>query len=147
MYGRMMHDMQGNLTYQPYGKEGQAIYSISRGRTNAVMMDMAEKHGDATIHYNHECKKVDLKAGIVTLTNTLTNEEFTVQADLVFGVDGAFSAVRYNSFQKINRFNYSQNFVADGYREILLPANADGSYKMDKNALNLQPKMMRIKMN
>ena len=96
MYGRMMHDMQGNLTYQPYGKEGQAIYSISRGRTNAVMMDMAEKHGDATIHYNHECKKVDLKAGIVTLTNTLTNEEFTVQADLVFGVDGAFSAVRYN---------------------------------------------------
>ena len=82
MYGRMMHDLQGNLTYQPYGKEGQAIYSISRGRTNAVMMDMAEKHGDATIHYNHECKKVDLKAGIVTLTNTLTNEEFTVQADL-----------------------------------------------------------------
>ncbi len=140
MYGRMMHDMQGNLTYQPYGKEGQAIYSISRGRTNAVMMDMAEKHGDATIHYNHECKKVDLKAGIVTLTNTLTNEEFTVQADLVFGVDGAFSAVRYNSFQKINRFNYSQNFVADGYREILLPANADGSYKMDKNALHIWPR-------
>ena len=140
MYGRMMHDMQGNLTYQPYGKEGQAIYSISRGRTNAVMMDMAEKHGDATIHYNHECNKVDLKAGIVTLTNTLTNEEFTVQADLVFGVDGAFSAVRYNSFQKINRFNYSQNFVADGYREILLPANADGSYKMDKNALHIWPR-------
>lgn len=140
MYGRMMHDMQGKLTYQPYGKEGQAIYSISRGRTNAVMMDMAEKHGDATIHYNHECKKVDLKAGIVTLTNTLTNEEFTVQADLVFGVDGAFSAVRYNSFQKINRFNYSQNFVADGYREILLPANSDGSYKMDKNALHIWPR-------
>ncbi|MFM6934409.1 MAG: FAD-dependent oxidoreductase [Flavobacteriales bacterium] len=140
MYGRMMHDMEGNLTYQPYGKEGQAIYSISRGKTNAVMMDIAEKHGNATIHYNHDCKKVDLKAGIVTLTNTLTNEEFTVQADLVFGVDGAFSAVRYNSFQKVDRFNYSQNYIADGYREILLPANADGSYKMDKNALHIWPR-------
>lgn len=140
MYGRMMHDLEGNLSYQPYGKEGQAIYSISRGKTNAVMMDMAEKHGNATIHYNHDCKKVDLKAGIVTLLNTLTNEEFTVKADLVFGVDGAFSAVRYNSFQKVDRFNYSQNYIADGYREILLPANADGTYKMDKNALHIWPR-------
>jgi len=140
MYGRMMHDMQGNLSYQPYGKEGQAIYSISRGKTNAVMMDMAEKLGDATIHYNHDCNKVDLKEGIVTLTNTLTNKELSVKADLVFGVDGAFSAVRYNSFQKLNRFNYSQNYIADGYREILLPANADGSHKLDKNALHIWPR-------
>jgi len=140
MYGRMMHDMQGNLSYQPYGKEGQAIYSISRGKTNAVMMDMAEKLGDATIHYNHDCNKVDLKEGIVTLTNTLTNKELSVKADLVFGVDGAFSAVRYNSFQKLNRFNYSQNYIADGYREILLPANEDGSHKLDKNALHIWPR-------
>jgi len=140
MYGRMMHDMQGNLSYQPYGKEGQAIYSISRGKTNAVMMDMAEKLGDATIHYNHDCNKVDLKEGIVTLTNTLTNKELSVKADLVFGVDGAFSAVRYNSFQKLNRFNYSQNYIADGYREILLPANPDGSHKLDKNALHIWPR-------
>ncbi len=140
MYGRMMHDLKGNLSYQPYGKEGQAIYSISRGKTNAVMMDMAEKLGDATIHYNHDCKKVDLNAGIVTLTNTLTNEEVTVKADLVFGVDGAFSAVRYNSFQKLNRFNYSQNYISDGYREILLPANPDGSHKLDKHALHIWPR-------
>lgn len=140
MYGRMMHDMQGNLSYQPYGKEGQAIYSISRGKTNAVMMDMAETLGNATIHYNHDCNKVDLKEGIVTLTNTLTNKEISVKADLVFGVDGAFSAVRYNSFQKLNRFNYSQNYIADGYREILLPANTDGSHKLDKNALHIWPR-------
>src|SRR5690606_22401595 len=27
MYGRTMHDLEGNLTFQPYGKEGEAIYS------------------------------------------------------------------------------------------------------------------------
>ena len=140
MYGRMMHDLKGNLTYQPYGKEGQAIYSVARGKVNAVMMDMAEKKGNATIHYNHDCKKVDLKNGIVSLTNTLTGESFEAKADLIFGVDGAFSAVRYNSMQKLDRFQYSQNFVADGYREILLPANADGSYKMDKDALHIWPR-------
>ena len=65
MYGRMMHDLKGNLSYQQYGKEDEAIYSVSRGKVNATMMDIAEKFGKATIHYNHDCKKVDLKNGIV----------------------------------------------------------------------------------
>ena len=140
MSGRVMHDLAGNLTYQPYGKEGQAIFSVSRGKVNATMMDIAEKHGNAIIHYNHDCRKVDLKNGIVWLTNNLTGEEIEAKADLIFGADGAFSAVRYNSMQKLDRFQYSQNFIADGYREILLPANADGSYQMDKNALHIWPR-------
>ena len=140
MHGRMMHDLEGNLTYQPYGKEGQSIYSVSRGKVNATMMDIAEKYGKATIHYNHECRKVDLQKGIVYLTNTITGESFERQANLVFGADGAFSAVRYNSMQKLDRFQYSQNYISDGYREILLPANPDGSYRMDKNALHIWPR-------
>jgi len=140
MNGRMMHDLKGNLTYQPYGKEGEAIYSVSRGKVNATMMDIAENYGNATIHYNHDCKKVDLNSGTVYLKNMLTGEEVVAKADLVFGADGAFSAVRYNSMQKLDRFNYSQNFIADGYREILLPANQDGSYPMDKNALHIWPR-------
>jgi len=140
MYGRMMHDTNGNLTYQQYGKDGQAIYSVSRGKINATMMDIAENYGDATIHYNHECIKVDPVKGIVHLKNTETGEELEKQADLVFGADGAFSAVRYTSMQKLDRFNYSQNYISDGYREILLPANADGSYQMDKNALHIWPR-------
>ena len=31
MRGRMMHSVNGELTFQPYGKEGQAINSVSRG--------------------------------------------------------------------------------------------------------------------
>jgi kynurenine 3-monooxygenase len=140
MYGRMMHDIEGKLTYQQYGKEDQAIFSVSRGKINAKMMDIAEKHGNATIHYNTECKNVDLKNGIAFLKNSLTGEEFKVQADLIFAADGAFSAVRYNAMQKLDRFQYSQNYIADGYRELLLPANPDGSYPMDKNALHIWPR-------
>jgi kynurenine 3-monooxygenase len=140
MYGRMMHDTEGNLTYQAYGKEGQAIYSVSRGKINATMMDIAENYGNATIHYNHDCTKVELDSGKVHLRNTITGEEIVKQADLIFGADGAFSAVRYTSMQKLDRFNYSQNYIADGYRELLLPANPDGSYKIDKNALHIWPR-------
>jgi kynurenine 3-monooxygenase len=140
MHGRIMHDLEGNLTYQPYGKEGQAIYSISRGGVNAKMMDIAEQSGGAVIRYNTECTGVDTKQGKVSLHDLLTGEHFTDEADVVFAADGAFSAVRYTTFQKKDRFNFSQNFIADGYREILLPANADGSYKLDKNALHIWPR-------
>ena len=140
MYGRMMHDTKGNLTYQAYGKENQAIYSVSRGEINARMMDIAENHGNATIHFSHDCKRVDLQNGIVYLTNTITGESIEAKADLVFAADGAFSAVRYNSMQKLDRFNFSQNFIADGYREILLPANEDGTHKLEKNALHIWPR-------
>jgi kynurenine 3-monooxygenase len=140
MYGRAMHDLEGNLTNQPYGKEGQAIYSVSRGGVNAKMMDIAEEHGGAVIHYNCECIGADTENGIVQIRNSETGEEIEAQADVVFAADGAFSAVRYNAFQKLDRFNFSQNYISDGYRELLLPANEDGSYKLDKNALHIWPR-------
>ena len=140
MTGRIMHSEEGELSYQPYGQEGQAISSISRGGVNARMMDIAEKEGGAQLFYNHQCTGVDLEAGKVRLLNKETNETIEDQADVVFACDGAFSAVRYKGFQKLDRFDFSQDFIDDGYREILLPANEDGSYKMDKNALHIWPR-------
>lgn len=139
MYGRTMHDLEGNLTYQPYGKEGQAIYSVSRGGVNARMMDIAENVGNAEIHYNIECIAADTKNGTVSLKRK-SGEEFEAKADVVFAADGAFSAVRYNAFQKLDRFNFSQQFIADGYRELLLPALPNGDYPMDKNSLHIWPR-------
>jgi len=132
--------LDGNLTFQPYGKEGQAIYSVSRGGVNAKMMDIAEDQGQAMIHYNQECIGADTEKGIVYLENTLTGEKTEAQADIVFAADGAFSAVRYHAMQKVDRFNFSQKYISDGYREILLPANEDGSCKMEKNALHIWPR-------
>ncbi|MFT4600683.1 MAG: kynurenine 3-monooxygenase [Arenicella sp.] len=140
MYGRIMHDLEGIQTHQAYGKDGQAIYSISRGDLNAKMMNIAEQEGKAVINYNHKCVDVDLNAGIIHLEKEDTKEIVTDQADAVFACDGAFSAVRYNGLQKLDRFDYLQDYVDDGYRELLLPANPDGSYKMDKNALHIWPR-------
>lgn len=140
MTGRIMHDIEGSETYQPYGKEGEAIYSVSRGGVNAKMMDIAEEYGGAKIHYNKRCHDVNLEEGIVHLTDEVTGEKSEDKADVIFGADGAFSAVRYNGMQKLDRFNYSQNYIDDGYKELLLPANYDGSYKLNKNALHIWPR-------
>lgn len=140
MNGRTMHDLQGNLTYQPYGQEGQAIYSVSRAGINCKMMDIAETVGGADIHYNEKCYDVDLENGIVYLKNRITKKKSEYKSDVVFATDGAFSAVRYSAMQKLPRFQYSQNYIEDGYRELLLPANEDGSYKLDKNSLHIWPR-------
>ncbi|MCG8331611.1 MAG: FAD-dependent monooxygenase [Chitinophagales bacterium] len=140
MYGRTMHDLAGNLTYQPYGQEGQAIYSVSRAEINCRMMDVAEKYGDATIHFNEKCIGADLENGIVYCQNTQTGKRSEFKSDVVFAADGAFSAVRYRAMQKLDRFQYSQHYIEDGYREILLPANEDGSYKLSKTSLHIWPR-------
>ena len=51
MYKRIMHDIDGNLTEQPYGNPDQAIYSVSRVELNILLMKLAEEHG-AKLHFN-----------------------------------------------------------------------------------------------
>ncbi len=140
MYGRTMHDLNGKITYQPYGINKQAIFSVSRGEINCKLMDIAERTGKVTIAFNEECVGSDLEKGTAQFKNSQTGKITEVQSDVVFATDGAFSAVRYNAMQKLDRFSFSQNYIADGYREILLPANADGSYKLDKNTLHIWPR-------
>lgn len=139
MSGRIMHSTEGELTYQAYGKEGQAIYSISRGDLNKKMVELATEKG-AQLFYNEKCIDLDSENGVLTIENSITKETKTVKADLIFGADGAFSKVRYTGMQKLPRFNYSQKYIEDGYKELLLPANEDGSYKLDKNALHIWPR-------
>lgn len=140
MYGRTMHDLAGNKSYQPYGINNQAIFSVSRGEINCKLMDIAEQNGNTNIHFNEECIGADLKNGIVNLKNSVTGKISEVKSDVVFATDGAFSAVRYNAMQKLDRFSFTQNYIEDGYREILLPANSDGSYKLEKQTLHIWPR-------
>ena len=40
VYGRMMHSIEGNLSYQPYGKdENEKNYSIPRGGLNILLIN------------------------------------------------------------------------------------------------------------
>jgi len=136
MPGRMMHDNKGNLTYQPYGEEGQAIYSVSRGGLNCRLMDLAEESG-VTIHFNQRCVEVDLDQASIVVEGPDGNKKIT--GNRLIGADGAFSEVR-NTLQKTNRFNYSQFYIDHGYKELTIDANPDGSPKMELNALHIWPR-------
>lgn len=132
MYGRTIHNNDKSINYQPYGVNHQAIYSVSRGAINSTLMDLAEKQDQVNIFFNEECVDANLEQGISYFKNTISQKITEIKCDVGFATDGAFSALRYNAMQKLDRFTYSQNYIDDGYRELLLPANSDGTYKLEK---------------
>lgn len=140
MYGRELHHPDGATKYQPYGNHEQAIYSVSRGDINATLMSIAEKNNGVHIHFNQECINMDLKGGKASFRHTQTGTITEASADVIFATDGAFSAARYHGMQRLDRFTYSQTYIPDGYREILLPANPDGTHKLSPNALHIWPR-------
>jgi kynurenine 3-monooxygenase len=62
-----------------------------------------------------------------------------VQPDVIFAADGAYSMVRL-SLQKTDRFNYEQNYLNYGYKELTIPPAADGGWQLEKNALHIWPR-------
>ncbi|MBL7923151.1 MAG: FAD-dependent monooxygenase [Bacteroidia bacterium] len=139
MKGRVMHGVDGSLSFQPYGKEGQAIYSVSRGGLNCVLMDLAEKHG-VELHFQERCTQVDLKTAGAFFENAESGKKTEVQADRVFASDGAFSAGRLQMQLSTDRFNYSQTYLEHGYKELTIPATASGDFAMDPDALHIWPR-------
>lgn len=138
MNGRIMHNKDKTLTFQAYGKEGQAIFSVSRGELNTKLIDIADKSELVNFHFEHSCEDVNLEAGTLHFTNA-EGTQVEASGDLIVGTDGAFSAVR-SAMQKTNRFNYSQHYIPHGYKELTIPPGENGSFLMEKNALHIWPR-------
>lgn len=136
MKGRMMHALDGQLTFQPYGKEGQAIYSVSRGKLNEILIEAAEKAGVETF-FNHRCEEIDMAKQ--TAYFNCDDETVKVSADYIFGADGAFSTLR-ESMMHQDRFNYEQYYIPHGYKELCIPATPEGDFALEPNALHIWPR-------
>lgn len=138
MYGRMMHDRQGNLNYQPYGKDGQAIHSVSRGRLNIRLLELADAYENIHLHFEHRCIHIDYESG-VTRFEKPDGSVVENQADIIIGTDGAYASTR-GRMQASDRFDYSQSYLYVGYKELAIPPAAAGAFQMEKNALHIWPR-------
>ncbi len=139
MYRRVMHDKNGNLSFQPYGQEGQAIYSVSRGGLNQALLDLAEAEPTISLHFQQQVLEVEVATNKVTMLETVSGQEHHVQPDVIFAADGAYSMVRL-SLQKTDRFNYEQSYLDYGYKELTIPPAQDGGWQLEKNALHIWPR-------
>ncbi|MFT4535053.1 MAG: kynurenine 3-monooxygenase [Saprospiraceae bacterium] len=142
MHGRMIHTKAGDTYLSPYsGRSEDYINSVSRGGLNCLLLDEAEKMENVKIHFNSACKNVDLKNAKATFKQA--NEWDVIDTgDILIGTDGAGSVVRRSMMSRTTEllFNYSQDFLRHGYKELsILPAE-NGGYRIEKNALHIWPR-------
>ncbi len=133
MHGRQMHNSDGSTAYQPYGNNGQYINSVSRGKLNIMLMNLAEQSG---VKINFEKKLVNIN----WQNNELIFEGAErFELDLIFGSDGAYSAARLSHHLQQDRFQYEQSYIDFGYKELTIPSGTNQSFQLDKNEFVILP--------
>jgi kynurenine 3-monooxygenase len=139
MRGRMMHSASSELTFQPYGKnESEVIHSISRAELSIALMNAAEAQG-VKIRFQWRCTGIDLKTGVLRIRHEETREERKVECETIIGCDGSASAIRGEMIKR-NRFNFSQEYLDYGYKELTIPSGPDGRHVLETNALHIWPR-------
>jgi len=145
MRGRMIHPVQGALAFQPYSKDrSDAINSVSRGGLNLILVEAAAAHPNVSLHFDERCVDVDPDRPAARFINARKGESTEVRSDLVIGADGAYSAVRAR-MQYLDRFDYQQEFLRHGYKELHIPparggAAGSGAFAIEPNALHIWPR-------
>jgi kynurenine 3-monooxygenase len=139
MRGRMIHDKTGELHFAPYDVDPRkCINSIERASLNAAVIEAAQRYPNVRVHFNHKCTGVDMAEAECHLETETA--KLTVRGDSVIGVDGAFSSVRASMQRNIDNFQYDENYLAHGYKELTIPPAPDGSWRIEKNALHIWPR-------
>jgi kynurenine 3-monooxygenase len=140
MRGRMVHAIDGHLTFQPYGHEAHhVIHSVSRAGLNRLLVETAEAMDNVEVHFGRPCVGVELDHARATIADAENGATSSVPADLLIGADGAYSEVRL-AMQKTDRFEYAQSYLKHGYKELTIPAGDAGGFRMEGHALHIWPR-------
>ncbi|MBX9573207.1 MAG: FAD-dependent monooxygenase [Candidatus Obscuribacterales bacterium] len=140
MRGRMMHSPQGELTFQPYGmNDKQCINSISRATLNKALMTHAEKDGHAQIFFNQRITGANFDTGEIFIEDHRSGQTRSEKYDRIIGTDGSASAIR-NEMLKLPDYSCTESLLEYGYKELVVLPNADGSFKLERNALHIWPR-------
>jgi len=141
MKGRMLHDVDGKTTLVPYGqKENEVINSVSRGELNKLLLAKAGSYDNVEIFFNQRCAEYDVPSSTLTFSDEETKKQEQVKAEVVIGTDGAGSVLRAVMLASAKNPQFSEEFLAHGYKELVIPAARNGGFQMEKNALHIWPR-------
>uniref|UniRef100_A0AAZ3Q6L1 FAD-binding domain-containing protein n=1 Tax=Oncorhynchus tshawytscha TaxID=74940 RepID=A0AAZ3Q6L1_ONCTS len=137
MHSRMIHSLNGTQSPIPYGKKGQYILSVDRANLNKELLSAAETYSTTKLNFAHKLLNWSTETGAMTFLRADGAKE-EIQADLIVGCDGAFSAIR-KQFLRQSRFNFSQTYIPHGYLELTMPP-INGEFAMKPNYLHIWPR-------
>lgn len=140
MRGRMIHHPDGATELQPYGsREHEQIYSVSRAELNRILLNCAEQEHGVTVNFGYSAKAFKPAKHELWLERSSDGTTHSLSSGPLIAADGAGSVVRraYNGDSTIVP---GEELLPHGYKELTLPAAADGGFRLDPGALHIWPR-------
>ena len=138
MRGRMVHFPDGRTDLQRYGRDdSEVIWSVHRGELNIVLLDIAEGAG-VRLHFDLGLADVDFDRRMAVFA-TPDGVRREVAYESLVGADGAGSALRH-AMATVEDLGERVENLGHGYKELEIPPAADGSYRIEPNALHIWPR-------
>jgi kynurenine 3-monooxygenase len=140
MRGRFVHQPDGSAALQPYGRRpGEVIYSISRQRLNAALLDAALRLPGVEAKFEHRMVDADFGREIARFKDLRGGWEIEVPMRPLLAADGAGSLMR-RRMAAAGLIEAREADLEHGYKELTIPAGAGGTYRMEREALHIWPR-------
>jgi kynurenine 3-monooxygenase len=152
MRGRMVHDLSGSTTLQPYGqREHEVIYSVGRAALNRVLIEAAARHESVSMRFNQTCIGASPERNVLQFRNTGAGannpadgpaatkcDEYETALTSTIATDGAGSAIRV-SLAAAKYVTVREEWLDHDYKELTIPAQTARNV-LDANALHIWPR-------
>jgi len=140
MKGRMLHDEQGQLQFQSYGQRPhEVIYSVSRAGLVSILRDQAEATGRVQFHFKTKLESIDFDNSRLVLSDEVSGDERHTEYDYLIACDGGGSRVR-RALEAAGLTTFSAELLDHSYKELTIPPNAKGDFRMEVQALHIWPR-------
>jgi kynurenine 3-monooxygenase len=139
MRGRFIHPLGASPSLQLYGQRpNEVIYSVSRHRLNQALLEVAAAQG-VELHFEHRLEDADFAGGTALLRDTQRQRSVHVPMNPLLATDGAGSLTR-RRMSALGLIRAREADLDHGYKELSIPAAANGAYAMPPEALHIWPR-------
>ncbi|MGI8560858.1 MAG: FAD-dependent oxidoreductase [Luteimonas sp.] len=139
MRGRMVHFADGRVELQRYGRDdSEVIWSVHRGDLNITLLDIAERAG-ARLHFHRGFVDADFDACTARYRDGRDGSMHALSFTALIGADGAGSDLRA-AVDAHHPLGLRSGLLDHAYKELEIPPAADGSFRIEPNALHIWPR-------
>jgi kynurenine 3-monooxygenase len=140
MVGRFVHEASGATSLQPYGtRANEVIYSISRHRLNTLLLDVAIRRYGVDVRCEHRLESADFARRTAEFLDLRSGHRLTVPMRPLLACDGAGSRMR-RELHRAGLIAAAETPLEHGYKELSIPAGADGAHRLHREALHIWPR-------
>jgi kynurenine 3-monooxygenase len=140
MRGRLIHYSTKATAFQPYGQRAnEVIYSVSRHLLNRALIEVAGARPRIRMYFEHRLEAADFESQSASIHDLRGNRVISLPMQPMLATDGAGSIMRREMAAR-KLIEASETDLEHGYKELSMPAGADGGFRLRSDALHIWPR-------